>query len=124
MSHRFLQIDDSSGDTNPLFGEALAFYTVSGMLGDQTEIMVVYRPIVNVHQVLRQWQGIWGAQIVTARVSSIQAIVGIWTGVRTKQIHIIRKHPGLNLLSNIERGNETEEPNREGTEHLDDREID
>lgn len=72
------------------------------------ELLVVYRPLVELHQVLRRWQGTWAAHIATAKVSSIDAIVGIWEGPRTKKVHIIRKHPGLDLLSDVELGNQSE----------------
>lgn len=98
------------GDANPLFGEALAFYEIPG---PQAELLVVYRPLVDLCQNLRQWKGIWGAQVVTARVSSVQGLVGVWRGIRTKNIHILRKHPGLELLSNMERGNGAEDAGEE-----------
>lgn len=92
---------------HPEFGEALAFYSVTE-LPDTTEaeLLVVYHPITAPHQVLRRWQGTWSDSICTARVSSINAVVGIWNGPRTKQVHILRKHPGLAMLSNTDRGNQ------------------
>lgn len=73
------------------------------------ELLVVYRPVVDLHQALRRWQGTWADHIATARASSIEAIVGIWEGIRTKHVHILRKHPGLNMLSDMECGNQSEE---------------
>lgn len=109
-----------------MFGEALAFYTVVEVPDADAELLVVYRPLVELHQVLRRWQGTWAAEIATARVSSIEAIVGIWEGIRTKKIHVLRKHPGLDLLSDTERGNQLEgefEGDDSYTEQLDEGET-
>lgn len=92
-------------ESNPVFGEALAFYTIA-ISPSATELLVVYHPVVGLHQVLRRWQGAWSDAILAARVSSIHMIIGIWKGTRTEQIHILRKHPGLALLSDAERAHE------------------
>ena len=42
------------------------------------------------------------------KVSSIQSLVGIWVGVLSKEVYILRKHPGLQLLTQEERGLESE----------------
>lgn len=39
-----------------------------------------------------------------ARTSSIVAVVGIWVGPSFQDVHILRKHPGLDLLSDVECG--------------------
>lgn len=98
-----------STECKPSFGEALAFYTVSGELDAEPEVLVVYRPIINLQQVLLRWQGTWAEEIATARALSIEAVVGIWEGIRTKKVHILRKHPGMDLLTSTERGDESEE---------------
>lgn len=89
----------------PCFGEALAFYTRSREDGAKDEF-VVYCPVVELCMQHRRWQGKWpeGRAIEVARVSSILAIVGILTGPRLKDVYILRKHPGLNLLSDVECG--------------------
>lgn len=105
----------SSTESIPEFGEALAFYTIDEMPDTNAELLIVYRPLTDLQQALKQqWYGVWGAHIAIARVASIQAIVGIWKGIRTKQIYVLRKHPGLSLLSEMERGN-----TKEGDEEAD-----
>lgn len=81
------------GNTSPLFGKALAFYSIDETANSTSELLVINHPLVELDQVLYQWQGIWAPCFNTARVSSIQAIVGIWKGTHTKQIHILCKHP-------------------------------
>lgn len=107
---------DNGGESDPGFGEALAFYTIAGVPDAEAELLVVYRPIVEMQQVLRRWRGTWSDSIGTARVSSIQAIVGIWAGPRTNKVHVLRKHPGLDLLSEMERGNQRDEDLEIGNE--------
>ncbi|KZP23690.1 hypothetical protein FIBSPDRAFT_676243, partial [Athelia psychrophila] len=83
------------------FGEVLAFYARTQPDGDVDEF-VVYCPVVELHMQYRRWQGKWGTTVEVARVSSIVAIVGIWVGPSLQDVHILRKHPGLSLLSEAE----------------------
>lgn len=111
----FEAITSSASNSIPEFGEALAFYTIE--ISDTiTELLVVYHPVVEAHQVLRRWQGTWSNTIRTARVSTILAIVGTWEGLRTNKVHILRKHPGLVLLNEAEGGNSQEGADTTGNE--------
>lgn len=103
----------------PSFGEALAFYTIAGVEHTEEELLVVYHPVTEVQQVLRRWQGRWSDAICTARVSSIQSIIGIWVGQRTNRVHILRKHPGVDLLNEMERANEDLEGDETDAEQAD-----
>lgn len=101
----------SDSDTSqPSFGEAIAFYSIKGFgpNDDITDLFVVYRPVTRLHQVLSRWQGWWADSIVVARASSIHAIIGIWEGPLTKTVYIIRKHPALDMLNDVELGKQPE----------------
>ncbi|KZP09685.1 hypothetical protein FIBSPDRAFT_914023 [Athelia psychrophila] len=118
-STRFFELHNIHDNSIPSFGEALAFYTVASVPDTEEELLVVYHPVTEVQQVLRRWQGRWSDTICTARVSSIQSIVGIWVGQQTNRVHILRKHPGVDLLNEMERGNQDLEGDETDTEHAD-----
>ncbi|KZP04518.1 hypothetical protein FIBSPDRAFT_915075 [Athelia psychrophila] len=82
-------------DGSTHFGEALAFYSMALQDGSK-EDFVVYHPIVGLRK--------WSATLKVACVPSILAVVGIWTGLKSQNVHILRKHPGLDLLSEAECG--------------------
>ncbi|KAF7986439.1 hypothetical protein HWV62_31195 [Athelia sp. TMB] len=107
-SSRYFEIHETQ--SHPLFGEALAFYSVSASRVNELDfdVFVAYRPIVRLHQVLFRWQGWWADSTVIARASSIHGVVGIWEGPYTKTVHIIRKHPALDMLTDPERGKQPE----------------
>lgn len=90
-------------DSKAEFGEAKAFYTVA-TADARLEEFVVYRPIVGMQMEYRRWRGKWGTTVRVARVASIAALIGIWVAVDSQNIHILRKHPGLDLLSEAECG--------------------
>ncbi|KZP07406.1 hypothetical protein FIBSPDRAFT_762968, partial [Athelia psychrophila] len=98
-SSRYFEVCSSS----PLFGEALAFYT-RRLPDESTDNLVVYHPIVGLCTEYRQWRGKWGTTVKVARVLSIVAVIGIWVGPESQDVHILRKHPGLDLLSAAECG--------------------
>ena len=81
----------------------------SAEVRDKAELFVVYQPVIGLKKVLHRWQGTWSRTICAARVSSISGVIGIWVGPQTETVHILRKHPGIDLLSEAERGNEDEE---------------
>lgn len=85
----------------PLFGLALAFYSMKIM--DTTCAFVVYKHLMDVEQVLGFFRGkCWSADIYTLEIDKISDIVGIWNhGART---YILQKHPGLDMLNNEESG--------------------
>lgn len=108
-TYNFYQMRNISINSKPLFGEAIAFYTVTTRSTTEPEVLVAYRPLIHLHQVLRRWQGIFSEEIVIAKALSIEAIIGIWEGIRTKKVHILRKHPGVDLLKSTEQDDGSEE---------------
>ena len=96
------------GDGRPTFGEALAFIEVQ----KTKQLLVVYSPVINCQQVLKKWRGVWSDKIEVLPASTIHSIVGIWP--YESRVYILRKHPGLSLLSEEECGKEQEEVEKEG----------
>src|ERR1700728_3279433 len=84
------------GDGKPTFGEALAFIEVQ----KTKQLLVVYSPVINCQQVLKKWRGVWSDKIEVLPASTIHSIVGIWP--YESRVYILRKHPGLSLLSEEE----------------------
>ena len=82
----------------PVFWEALAFFEVV----ETQQLLVVYYAVGGCHQILRRWRGIWKKEVDVMAVSGIHSVVGIWSG--QKNVYILRKHPGLSLLSPEELG--------------------
>ena len=60
--------------------------------------------------------GKWGSEIQVLPVSSIHAIVGIWEYEVSKNVYILRKHPGLEWLTPEERNIREEEEEEEEEE--------
>ncbi|KAH9017034.1 hypothetical protein EDB85DRAFT_1817566, partial [Lactarius pseudohatsudake] len=78
-------------ENKPIFGEAVAFYTVAGLS------LVVYHPLVERHQLFGRWYGEWSSKVYVLETSAIVSLVGIWT--YSNHVHILRRHPGLTLLT-------------------------
>ena len=91
-----------SGDGKPTFGEALAFFEVQ----KTKQLLVVYLPVIKCEQVLKKWRGVWSDKMEVLSASAIHSIVGIWS--YDSRVYILRKHPGLDLLSEEESGSEQE----------------
>ncbi|KAI0037476.1 hypothetical protein FA95DRAFT_1506941, partial [Auriscalpium vulgare] len=85
--------------SQPVFGQALAFYEAT----DDSPAIVVYIPLINCKMVLRRWQGKWGKDIKVLPVTSIDSLIGIIECEDSERVHILRKHPGLELLTSVER---------------------
>lgn len=83
----------------PIFGEALAFFEVVEI----QQVLVLYHSVSKMQQVLRRWRGVWSEDIEVLPASAICGIIGIWC--HQKMVYILRKHPGLALLSTEECGN-------------------
>ena len=78
-------------------------------------IVVVYHKLINVQQVLGTIRGQWEEKISVIEIEFIQNILGIWaTPKKPGRIYILRKHPGLDMLSDIECGMENEEDDESG----------
>jgi hypothetical protein len=90
--------------TKPIFGEALAFYTVVG-----TDLsLVVYHPLIERHKKFGRWYGKWSSSVYVLETSAIVSLIGIWA--YNDHVHILRKHPGLALLTLDECGIVGEDP--------------
>ena len=87
----------------PIFGEALAFYTVGTDLS-----LVVYRSLIERRKLFGRWQGKWAPTLYVLETSAIVGLIGIWT--YKNNVHILRKHPGLTLLTLEESGKDSEDP--------------
>lgn len=80
-------------------------------LENKTYILAIYTPLINVQQVLRtQIRGKWESPTIlkVIEASQILDIVGIWSAEASENIYVLRKHPGLAMLSAVECGNEDE----------------
>ena len=88
------------------FGEALAFYEVKTQTAASSHAVVVYWPLEKLERSLNVPRGVWNRQTLkVANVVNILNIVGIWTASETSQrSYILRKHPGLAMLSTEESG--------------------
>ncbi|KIM35111.1 hypothetical protein M413DRAFT_79735 [Hebeloma cylindrosporum] len=93
-----------ASDFNVIFGEALAFYEVKSPAFSHA--LVVYWPLEKLERSLNVPRGVWNRQTPkVANVVDILNIVGIWTASETSQrTYILRKHPGLAMLSTEECG--------------------
>ena len=81
------------GLAEPVFGEALAFFEVE----ETHQLLVVYYAVGDCHQILRRWRGTWKKEVDVMPVSAIHSVIGIWSS--ENRVYILRKHPGLGLLS-------------------------
>jgi hypothetical protein len=89
-------------NTKPIFGEALAFYTVA-----EPELsLVVYHPLIEHHKLYGRWYGKWSSSVYVLETSAIVSLIGIWA--YNDHVHILRRHPGLNLLTSEECGIDSE----------------
>ena len=99
----------TDGAPKLIFGEALAFYQ---LLEKDNELLVVYHCLTNQKKVLNQWRGTWSQDICVLPVKHITDKIGIWEmpHAANAPIWMLRKHPGLEMLSAAEtEGNEVNE---------------
>ena len=89
-------------EMKPIFGEALAFYTT------QSACLVVYHPLIDHCKLFGRWYGKWSPSLSVLETSAIVSLVGIWT--YNGCVHILRKHPGLTLLTPDECDISNEDP--------------
>lgn len=97
-SARYFEAKAKGGE--PIFGEALAFFEVF----EPKQLLAVYHPISKCQQTLKKWRGEWSEKIEVLAASTIHSLIGIWS--HESRVYILRKHPGLNLLSEEESGRE------------------
>lgn len=88
------------GTTTPIFGEALAFFEVV----ERHELLVIYHPFIALQPVLRCWRGSMSNEIHVLPASALHCMIGIW--IYNTKVWILRKHPGLALLTAEERVDE------------------
>ncbi len=81
--------------TKPIFGKALAFYKVEGPRRNAS--FVVYHALIEQQKLYGRWYGKWSPSVYVLKVSDIVSLIGIWT--YNSHVHILRKHPGLTLLT-------------------------
>jgi hypothetical protein len=109
----------TDGAPKIIFGEALAFYE---LLQRDNELLVVYHNLTSQKNVLGHWTGIWSQDISVLPVKNITGKIGIWDRPRNGPYSwMIRKHPGLAMLSAAET-EKTQE--NEGSEDMDNGEDD
>jgi hypothetical protein len=87
----------------PTFGEALAFYSVP----ENDMFLVVYHAVVDKFGVVGRWGGKWSKEIRVVETSRLIGLIGIWE--YKSRVHILRRHPGLDMLSPDECGFEVME---------------
>ena len=87
-------------EVEPIFGEALAFY--SAEFAGAILPLVVYCPLIEHHNLFGRWYGKWSPSLCVLETSAIVNLVGIWT--YKDNVHILRRHPGLTLLTLDESG--------------------
>jgi hypothetical protein len=93
---------------NLIFGEAQAFYQLGERFGERK--LAVYSPLQEITKIFHIPRGKWNIEAPNVlEVSAIQSLVGIWVGISSKEVYILRKHPGLQLLTQEECGLEPEE---------------
>jgi hypothetical protein len=96
-SSRYFEVQKDE-TSQPIFGEALAFYEVAAT----NDLLVVYHPPHNPQKILKRWRGTWSDDIHVLEVTQISGLVGIWCF--NSRSYVLRKHPGLGLLSQEECG--------------------
>lgn len=122
-SSRWFEAMPKKGSTQPVFGEAIAFYETNV---PSMELLVVYTPFGTLRQYLTGfWVGAWKNSLRVMAVSQILDIIGIWSPApdldpNSHNIYPLRKHPGLSLLTAEESGKEVE--GDEGDENYEDSE--
>jgi hypothetical protein len=102
-SSRYFEANRGIGAKRPTFGEALAFYSVP----EYDLFLVVYHAVVDKFGVVGRWCGKWSEEIRVMETSRINNLIGIWE--YDSRVHILRRHPGLDMLSTEECGFEEKE---------------
>jgi len=82
----------------PTFGEALAFYSVP----QYNLFLMIYYPLVDRFGVLGRWGGKWSRDMMVMETSKLINLVGIWE--YQGRVHILRRHPGLDMMNPEECG--------------------
>lgn len=91
---------------NIIFGEAHAFYQVkiASEAESRNHLLVIYTPLGQLERILNIPRGQWSTNLAVINTADILDIVGIWVAETSKKVYILRKHPGLAMLSAEECG--------------------
>ena len=93
-------MDQANGAQKIIFGEALAFYQ---LLQEDNKLLVVFHNLTNQKNVLGYQMGTWSQDISVLPVKNITNKVGILNRPWNQPgCWILRKHPGLAMLSAAE----------------------
>lgn len=84
--------------SQPVFGQAIVFFEVL----ETKQQLVVYHPVINLHLSLKRWVGNLSKRMEVLPVSALVALIGVWNW--GESVHILRKHPGLEMLTPEESG--------------------
>jgi hypothetical protein len=87
-----------------VFGEALSFYEVVCSKRDIIRL-VVFRQLQQVEKELCTLRGIWleNGELGVFPISKVIDVVGIWESDKSNWVYILRKHPGIDVLTLEER---------------------
>ena len=92
---------------NIVFGEVLAFYKLTQH--ENPLKIAVFHPLSDIKKSLNVIYGKWATQILAIKVDDIVDIIGIWAAPKCERVYVLRKHPGLELLTSEECGQELED---------------
>ncbi|KAH6876971.1 hypothetical protein BKA70DRAFT_1127754 [Coprinopsis sp. MPI-PUGE-AT-0042] len=106
--------EERAAPTARIYGEAHAFYTIRlNNLGQDKEIHVaIYTPLIQLqYSADCAVQGAWPEEprIQVIECKHIRCVVGIWASPLSDRVYVLRKHPGLSMLTVGEKGNDTQE---------------
>jgi hypothetical protein len=87
-----------------VFGEALSFYEVVCNKRDIIRL-VVFQQLQQVEKELCTLRGIWveNGELGVFPISKVVDVVGIWESDKSNWVYILRKHPGVDVLTLEER---------------------
>ena len=104
-SSRYFEAKGENQSHVPVFGEALAFYSVQR--ADIQYSFVVYNKLLETQDVYERICGRFSEDPIAMETFRITKLVGIWK--YEERVHILRRHVGLDLLNLEEDGMEEQE---------------
>ncbi|KAH9177464.1 hypothetical protein EDB89DRAFT_2194440, partial [Lactarius sanguifluus] len=97
-SSKYFEAQRDTQARRPTWGEALAFYSVP----EHNLGLMVYCPVVEEFGVVGRWCGRWSEEVMVMETYRLMNLIGIWE--YESRVHILRRHPGLDMLSAEECG--------------------
>lgn len=91
---------------NIVFGE-VAFYKLTKL--ENPLKIAVFHPLSDIKKSLNVIHGKWATPTLAIKVDDIVDIIGIWAAPKCERVYVLRKHPGLELLTSEECGQELED---------------